>query len=221
VQTNSLLEDSQYLKKETQMEEEEEDYEIVHLVCNYCSVSFNTRVAYLDHEKIHQPDLIIYTCQDCEEGFIVESAFKNHTRGHKNPYTNMTFGSFRCNGCSQYFKKKADVKTHLKHFHVNLLNNCLFCEVCGEFFMHKKYLEKHMFKHANQVYRCPVCSKRFLTEEEANIHSSKNTCSAPTKRYTCPYGCGRKFMQTELSKHRSSCKAKEEDIFTWDRDTDL
>jgi len=219
-QSTALIDGSQYVKKESE-EEDEEDYEIVHLVCNYCSVAFNTRNAYMDHRKIHQSDLIGYTCKDCQEGFIVERVFKNHVRGHKKPYTSMKFGSIRCNGCSQYFKKKAEVKTHLKHFHVNLLNNCLFCEVCGDFFMNKKYLEKHMFSHAKQVYKCPVCNKKFLTEDDASIHISKNTCTAPVKSYTCPYGCGRNLKQADLSQHKIHCQPKEEDIFTWDRDTDL
>ena len=217
-----MVEESQQLKQETL---EPEDYEIIHAMCTNCSLTFNTQNAYLDHGKIHQPNLINYKCDVCQEGFIIESVFINHVKGHKSPYSSMKFGSIRCNGCSQYFQKLTDVKKHLRMYHMNLLNRCVFCDHCSELFLNKKYLEKHMFSHAEQVFRCPVCHKRFLSQEEANCHISKKTCKASVKNYLCPLGCGGKYTRAGLALHKSHCKRGEEgedgDIFTWDRDRDL
>ena len=217
-EANSLIEESQEHKHETF---DEEEYETIHVLCTYCSLTFNTKNAYLDHDKMHHPNLINFTCDVCQEGFIVESVFINHVKGHKSPYTSMKYGSIRCNGCSQYFQKLTDVKKHLKINHMNLLNNCVFCDHCNELFLNKKYLEKHMFTHAEQVFRCPVCSKRFLTQEEVDVHVHQNTCKASVKNYLCPLGCGGKFTRTGLALHKRTCKRGEEEIFTWDRDRDL
>ena len=217
---NNLAEESQHMKQETVVEEVEE-YEMIHATCSNCSMTFNTQNAYLDHAKIHQPDLISYTCRVCQEGFCVQSVFKNHVKGHKKPYSSIKFGSILCNGCSQYFPKLADVKKHIKQNHMNLLNNCVFCGQCSEFFFHKKYLEKHMFTHANEVFRCPRCKQRFLAKEDADYHISKQTCKASAKKLPCPHGCGGKYKRAELAKHKSHCSGGDENIFTWDRDRDL
>ena len=211
---DALIQENQYLKEDTL---EAEDYEMIHAVCSHCSLTFNTQPSFLDHEKMHQPSLVSYTCQLCQEGFIVESVFINHVKGHTNPYKCMKFGSIRCNGCSQYFEKKPDVKNHLRKYHMNLLNNCIFCDQCSTFFLHKKYLKKHMFSHKKKqkkpVFKCPVCKNLFLSQEEADLHISKKRCKV-NKTYRCPHGCKGKFTKVGYAKHKRSCK-EEEDNSIW------
>ena len=177
----------------------------------------------MDHDKIHQPHQIKFVCQVCQEGFIVESVFKNHMQGHTRPYTYIQSGSIRCNGCSQYFQKLSDVKNHLKMNHMNILDNCVFCYDCNELFLNRKLLAKHMFTHSEQVFKCQVCKRRFLTQEEYDRHTSKKTCKVPVKNRLCPLGCGGKFTKAGLALHKNHCKGGEGDanVFTWDRDTDL
>jgi len=212
-QVNAVMEENQHFKEEVT---EPEDYEMIHAICTHCSLTFNTKNAYLDHDKVHQPDLVNFKCKTCQEGFIVKSVFINHVKGHKIPYTAMKCGSIRCNGCSQLFVKKADVKDHLKNHHMNLLNNCLFCDHCSAFFFHKKYFEKHMFSHIKKVFRCQVCKKRFLNQEDANLHISAKRCKA--KSYICPHGCEGKFSRVGLVKHKKYCKEAPENNYAWDRD---
>ena len=109
-------------------EEEQEEFETVHMTCSYCTLTFNTRyvcfsqlffpnttiifsrVAYLDHQKVHQPELARFTCEKCREMFVVESVYLAHLRGHRAPYSSTKLGSFRCNGCCQYFRNRAGNK---------------------------------------------------------------------------------------------------------------
>ena len=112
-------------------EEEQEEFETVHMTCSYCTLTFNTRcvwiiffsknifskhhnyfsrVAYLDHQKVHQPELAQFTCEKCRERFVVESVYLAHLRGHRAPYSSTKLGSFRCNGCCQYFRNRAGNK---------------------------------------------------------------------------------------------------------------
>ena len=89
---------------------------IQHQVCMFFSTIFSkhynyfSRVAYLDHQKVHQPELAQFTCEKCRERFVVESVYLAHLRGHRAPYSSTKLGSFRCNGCCQYFRNRAGNK---------------------------------------------------------------------------------------------------------------
>ena len=58
-------------------EEEQEEFETVHMACSHCALTFNTRVSFLDHQKVHQPDLVQFTCDRCREGFVEEKGWLN------------------------------------------------------------------------------------------------------------------------------------------------
>ena len=160
-------------------EEEQEEFETIHMQCNYCVQTFNTRVAYVDHQKVHQPHLVQYTCEKCREGFVVEKVYLSHIRGHRSPYTSTKMGSFRCNGCCQYFKKLTEVKKHLQMQHYNLLDACMFCDHCSEMFVNRQSLEKHMFVHVEEVFQCHNCKKKFLTQRELEAHNNKTQKCKP------------------------------------------
>ena len=88
-------------------------------------------------------------------------------------------GSFRCNGCCQYFKKLTEVKKHLQMQHYNLLDACMFCDHCSEMFVNRQSLEKHMFVHVEEVFQCLNCKKKFLTAAELENHNNKTQKCKP------------------------------------------
>ena len=131
-------------------------------------------------------------------------------RGHRSPYTSTKMGSFRCNGCCQYFKKLTEVKKHLQMQHYNLLDACMFCDHCSELFVNKQSLDKHMFVHVEQVFQCLNCKKKFLTQHELEEHSNKPQKCKPKsklkKLHSCPFGCGESYVSAQLWKHKKKCK---------------
>ena len=160
-------------------EEEQEEFETVHMACSHCGLTFNTQVSYLDHQKVHQPDLVQFTCDRCQEGFVEEKVYLAHLRGHRAPYTSTKLGSFRCNGCCQYFKKLTEVKKHLQLQHYNLLDACMFCDHCSELFVNRQSLDKHMFVHVEEVFQCQNCKKKFLSQSELETHKNKTQKCKP------------------------------------------
>ena len=160
-------------------EEEQEEFETVHMACSHCGLTFNTQVSYLDHQKVHHPDLVQFTCDRCREGFVEEKVYLAHLRGHRSPYTSTKLGSFRCNGCCQYFKKLTEVKKHLQLQHYNLLDACMFCDHCSELFVNRQSLEKHMFVHVEEVFQCQNCKKKFLSQLELETHKNKTQKCKP------------------------------------------
>ena len=160
-------------------EEEQEEFETVHMACSHCGLTFNTQVSYLDHQKVHQPDLVQFTCDRCREGFVEEKVYLAHLRGHRSPYTSTKLGSFRCNGCCQYFKKLTEVKKHLQLQHYNLLDACMFCDHCSELFVNRQSLDKHMFVHVEEVFQCQNCKKKFLSQIELETHKNKTQKCKP------------------------------------------
>jgi len=169
--------------------------------CSLCQEAFNTQEAFEDHSKVHQPDLIKFRCEQCQEGFAIQSVFENHVRSHSVLFDTLDQGFYRCNGCSLRFDNVKVVKKHLSACHISLLENCDFCEHCSDFFTSKALLKQHMFKHAEQVFKCPNCpKKRFFTNEELEEHLSSTRCSVK-ENVVCPQ-CGKvcKHM-VNLKKH--------------------
>lgn len=192
------------------LEEDQHEFESVHMKCDHCPLVFNTGLAHRDHQKVHQPHLIRFHCEKCGEGFIEETVYLSHIRGHRSPYSSTKMGSFKCNGCCQYYKKLADVKKHLQLVHYNLLDSCLFCDHCSEMFVNRQSLEKHQFVHADSVFQCVNCKKKFLTKADLEHHNNKLPKCKPKsklkKYFPCSVGCGESFQSSQLWKHEKKCK---------------
>ena len=178
---------------------ESKNLQTINQRCVYCEEMFNDRDALEDHRKIHEPSLIAFTCEKCQEGFAVQSVFDNHTRSHTVLYDTLAQGVIRCNGCSLRFESIKEVKRHLSTYHMNLLEDCNFCEHCSDFFTSKHLMRKHMFKHADKIFKCPTCEQqKFFTQEELDHHLSLNKCKV-REDVECPH-CGKMLHHKGLLK---------------------
>jgi uncharacterized C2H2 Zn-finger protein len=180
--------------------------------CSFCPETFSTQESYDDHDKIHRPHLICHTCPHCQEGFAVESVYETHVRSHSVLYDTLAEGVIRCNGCSQIFHKLKDAKSHMSVHHLNLLENCDFCEHCSEFFTTKLGLRHHMFKHldASEVFKCPVCqNKKFLSQEELDKHVARKKCKTQGEEQHMCGQCGKVMSKkSNLNLHIKSVHAE-------------
>ena len=201
-ETNLLLEINPHFKshdsaREWEHKEEIDVFPTISAHCDICQENFNTQNAFDDHSKVHNADVVKFTCEKCKEVFAVESVFKNHKKSHTILYSKLKTGVIRCNGCSQHFQRD-NIKKHLSEHHLKLLDKCHFCEQCSEFFTFRNALKNHMFTHAEQVFRCPICpTKMFLTQEEQEKHIAQNKCKAKYKGNNCNY-CGKSFTDESL-----------------------
>merc|ERR1712129_664083 len=73
------------------------------ILCTLCSEIFNTKNSFKEHEKVHNQASVRYSCNKCEDKFVVDTHFKNHILSHQLLYySKLKDGRLRCNVCSQH-----------------------------------------------------------------------------------------------------------------------
>ena len=176
--------------------------------CSICPESFNTLNSFEDHAKIHNPDLIQFTCRKkhCSEVFRDESVFLHHEKSHQSLFMATNSNTVMCYGCSQYFPQISEVNTHIRRKHSHMLNGCHFCQHCTAFFKCKLKLETHMLNHSREPHRCPNCHNRmFASNKNLNLHLMNNSCSGTLnqkymKQLRCSF-CDKSFTRDILERH--------------------
>ena len=143
------------------------------IFCDFCEDIFHTNNSFKEHEKVHNPSLVNYSCNQCEDEFVVETIYKIHLMSHDVLYSKLNNGLLRCNVCSKQFLKKKELKTHVQYNHLKYLEKCHFCDFCPEFFITKRAIENHLLIHSENVFRCSYCKRRFQSKEGKETHQQK------------------------------------------------
>lgn len=168
--------------------------------CPECPETLNTQISFEDHGKIHHPHLIKFKCRKafCDEQFANNKVFHNHEKSHMRLYKGSKGGLIRCYGCSQHFMNIFDIKAHIRKKHPHMLKSSVRCEYCPMFFKTtgsrnaKVQMEKHLLKHGGKIYRCPNCpTKKFVSENEVNIHLMEQNCSPEVRTQAMCTICGK------------------------------
>lgn len=75
--------------------------------CEYCSYSFDSTTALLEHSKCHENQLIMKKCTDCPKYFPMKLMLEWHEEIHK--ITKMFF----CSICNRAFSRESGLKNHI------------------------------------------------------------------------------------------------------------
>ena len=153
-------------------------------ICPTCHETFTLRKAFEDHAKVHNPDLIKFTCDQCLEGFIIESELKKHMKMHKVERTK-ALGE---HGIEQELVNM--VTTVYEEDENKMYFQCTFC---GYRNLRKVAVMEHAEKHINNIaHQCPVCQHVAPTKNALRVHTvrkhqtskwlSLNKQKAPAKR---------------------------------------
>ncbi|XP_017057429.1 zinc finger protein 664 [Drosophila ficusphila] len=88
--------------------------------------------------------------------------------------------SFKCEICIKEFKHQRKLQEHMK-----VHSNSHFCKNCGEMFLFKSDLDKHLCYHNSYAtVECPVCLKVFSTTQSLDSHECQEM---KFRTVQCPY----------------------------------
>ena len=76
---------------------------------------------------------------------------------------------FKCNVCGAEFTLKSSLQRHVKKYHLEGNNQCIFCD---KFFTSEHKLSQHQKMHSG--YPCEKCGKSFFKSEGLRNHKRRN-----------------------------------------------
>ena len=118
-----------------------------------------------------------YKCNQCSETFASQQGLAQHRLSHSSPSSRI----FVCELCHQSFNEQMEFFNHLKlHYEPKPI---LKCYECGATFSCQEELDHHAGTHAEFIYECKLCNRKFAKKMSFLAHNSR---LHPTARHECP-----------------------------------
>ena len=121
----------------------------------------------------------------------------------KNVHRNLA-PSHTCAECSNVYKSKSGLKTHIANSHSNRIFQC---ELCQKVLKTKDSLDYHMKSHnTEEQFPCNSCDRKFVTKTKLKMHMNTHTGELP---YKCLNpSCHKAYASNDqLWHHKKNCKA--------------
>ena len=187
--------------------------------CNHCDKTFKDRSALRHHTLCHL-DVRMFACGKCGNKFKRNSHRKQHETlcdGHGNKVR--TAESIDCGQCDAFFATEAHRRNHIRERHSEnptyACEQCgkayftraslqsheksheqdvnVICPTCGKLFKRAEGLERHMKLHSDDLLKCGLCDKGFVSETALKKHEIIHTGIKP---YKCDF-CDMAFYRIE------------------------
>ncbi|XP_049842195.1 uncharacterized protein LOC126292306 [Schistocerca gregaria] len=146
------------------------------------------------------------SCTYCGKKFDRVSKLTEHIGSHTLPY--------HCLMCGRRFGRESQLTTHEQHLSCSPLEKCRYkCEGCGQKFLQRICLLRHVEKHTEQdkkerveKSRCKVCGKVFDQAKLLLQHEGEHRTKG--RQHTCRV-CGKTFKrQAFLARHQQLHREK-------------
>ncbi|XP_015920150.1 zinc finger protein 493 [Parasteatoda tepidariorum] len=167
-------------------------------ICITCCESFPTKKALVEHEIIHDDDMVVeyescFICKYCRGEYSSKSDLTDHMSSCNEKKVH------NCRACSMKFKTKDDLLNH-KAFCAERKSH--LCKNCNERFKTKEDLLEHKKVHSRrQPFLCKVCNEGFKNKEDLEVHKKIHNTS-PT--YPCNI-CDKIFLQKDNLREHKLC----------------
>ncbi|XP_063899298.1 zinc finger protein 557-like [Helicoverpa armigera] len=132
--------------------------------CHQCSVVVRNAKELEEHvQSVHT----LY-CNECGEKFKGKDTLRRHKAR-----THSAKREFICDICTRSFNTKKRLETHMAKHNENLAKKLAYCSVCKvqykNIFIYRSHLRTST-NHAENVYPCPVCKKKFASKLYCRNH---------------------------------------------------
>ena len=164
--------------------------------CDTCGKIFKDSNKLSRHIKeVHEK--VAIECQICKRSFKSESNVQRHMKTH--------YGPFACTYCSEIFKVKEELNSHVNEFHQRKLHTCQICGThlfsFGKLLCHMKKIhpeDKAAVKEVTKILRCDICQKQFTSAKSVRVHKMIHTGE---KKYQCPHCPWKFYVAWKLKRH--------------------
>ena len=131
--------------------------------CQFCKKSFVHEESWRRHHQLHI-DKQEYPCEHCGKKFKNKHYLNDHKKSHITGKKR-----FQCHTCHQKFDHSSHLNNHMKR-HAEGCDKP--CKKCGEIFICRKLLKRHMFSRHEEgkLYLCPICNADYTTKPAFRKH---------------------------------------------------
>ena len=143
------------------------------LNCQFCSKTFNTKKAVIQHEQNIHSVSGDWQCHKCHKNFSSFQYLRNHSKIHNEApkYVCTEYGD-----CNKIFSSSKNLKRHIRGLHTG--EKPYECRDCGKCFSASSNLSEHKTIHTGVMkYTCTNCNKKFRLSSTLRKHVSRNTCT--------------------------------------------
>jgi KRAB domain-containing zinc finger protein len=162
--------------------------------CRLCSATFNEKNTLASHLRRHSNHKNkCHMCRWCGRFYALASELAVHEKVH-------TERPYECTECNSKHPSRKALRYHTVTTHTD--KRPYTCKECGETFKQLFHYNKHVFaQHADKVFACAVCNKKFVVRNTLLSHLGKKHGIAIDKPNECSI-CGKKFVNgRHLSRH--------------------
>ena len=133
--------------------------------CQYCGRAFAVLIDMQRHESTHTGEKK-YVCEICGKAFRIKTQLGYHMTA-----IHTKIRAFKCHLCPKDFKKRGDLKDHIKA-HLNIRDK--ICATCGKGFTNCHSLIRHRQIHSEvKKFECKLCDSKFHQFVGLNAHMKR------------------------------------------------
>ncbi|KAM9845047.1 uncharacterized protein ACBR49_011808 [Aulostomus maculatus] len=161
--------------------------------CNYCFVTFRTKVDKINHEQMHRSEEKPFKCPDCSESFTKFKERRTHLKYHRR------FKQLKCHICGRELCHRKALRRHLL---VHTGQKPHKCSVCQRGFSQSGHLKSHMRLHTmEKPYKCQLCEQSF--NHNVSLKSHLQRYHSPHSRGDDVEECDKKEEKRRNNKSRA------------------